>query len=177
MKSRRDFLRTSLVGGALAAVGALGIPETAKPAEKQFSDVDFPWCRTIFCQFENRTLKNALEDYAQRTGCTVEFARIGYPDLLAIGGGFVHIVDRTTFTSEDWQTYVDWSDEVFDTTPLILVDSDQNLPRPKTRCYVGQYDMTSEIDIDLVLDIAKRARSSVALRRFFEEPHTIDSSC
>ena len=69
----------------------------------QHIDFDHAWCRTIFCKFENRTLKNALEDYAQRTGCTVEFARISYPDLLEVGAGFVNIFDLTTFALEAWQ--------------------------------------------------------------------------
>jgi hypothetical protein len=41
----------------------------------------------------------------------------------------------------------------------------------KTFLVGGTADMTSEIDIDLVLDIVKRAHSNVALRRFFGD-HT-----
>ena len=164
MKSRRDFLKATFVGGVLAAVGDWGIGRTAMP-DKENPPLNFEpsWCTTIFCQFHHSALKDAIETYAGEAGCQVDFGRQGTPDVIAVPA-FIQIVDRNCVGADIWQNYVAFSDDVHDDTPCVLVDKAVYLPMPITK-YVVRYDLTQPDDINEILAIVRQAHLKVPSRK------------
>ncbi len=125
MHNRRKFLKGFLAGGV-----ALGMWEDtstgalAKSCDDEVREVPkcFAWQTTIFCQFGDPGLLSDVGAYARRIGCDIYHGEPFSPDIFAIPY-FVAIVDRSTLTSESWAEYLEFREEVEDTTPCILVDS------------------------------------------------------
>jgi len=167
MNSRRNFLKASLIGGALAAVGDWGIPRTAKsnPGNKALN-YEPQWCTTIFCQFHHSALRDAIEKYACEVGCQVIFGEVGSSDVYAVPA-FIQIIDRSTFDPDYWNDYVAFSDDVHDDTPCVLVDEAVGLAMPGTK-YVVRFDLMQPDDINDIIDIIKNARATVPIRKMLQ---------
>ena len=167
MNSRRNFLKTSLIGGALAAIGDWGIPQTAMPGMIKSSLIHEPqWCTTIFCQFDHPVLQNTIEAYAREAGCQVIFGEDGSPDIFAMPA-FIQIIDRNSVGADMWQDYVAFSDDVHDDTPCILVDVAETLAMPKTK-YVVRFELVQPDDINDILDIVKNIQATVPFRKMLQ---------
>ena len=114
--------------------------------------------QTIFCQFNNKILKLALEECAKEIGCHIWNGAPGSPDIVAIPA-FIVIVDRQTVGKELWSDYVKFCEEVDDDVPCLIVDSLKDWPLPDMK-YVKQFDMKQPDSIltltDMLKDIKKQ---------------------
>ena len=80
---------------------------------------EYNWKTTIFCQFDNESLKDYIEVCALDIGCKVYHGEMGSPDIIAIPY-FVALVDLNSMDTYTWENYVDFCHEADDNTPLII---------------------------------------------------------
>lgn len=117
------------------------------------------WHRNIFCQFDHKELREAMEKCAIEADCTIFYGETPDPDIFACPA-FVIIVDRNTVGHDLWREYVECFDPVGEETPCFIVDDLKHLPIPK-RKYVYQFDLQDKQTIPTIVKTVKQMRAQL----------------
>ena len=130
--NRRDFIRKSL--------WAVGISWLIGPSQVFGSNRNAPvkpgrglqgyrLDKTIFCQFDNSTLKVEIEQLARELGCRVYHGEPGSFDIIGVPY-FVSIVDRRVVGRLAWGTFLDYRRKTGDQTPCLIIDGQEGSKFP-----------------------------------------------
>ena len=130
--NRREFLKRSVW-----AVGIFGVVNPSSIlGQNQKAPVSplagYQRDRTIFCQFENPTLKKEIEQLAKGLSCRVYHGEPGSFDIIGIPY-FVSIVDRRVVGRQAWETYLEYCRETGDKTPCLIIDGQEGMKFPSLR--------------------------------------------
>jgi hypothetical protein len=117
------------------------------------------WRRNIFCQFDHKELREAMEQTAIEADCTIFYGKTPDPDIFACPA-FVIIVDRNTVGHDLWKEYVECFDPVGEETPCFIVDNLKHLSIPK-RKYVYQFDLQDQQTIPIIVKTVKQMRAQL----------------
>jgi hypothetical protein len=120
------------------------------------------WRRNIFCQFEHKELKAALEKCAIDTDCTIFYGTSGDPDIHACPA-FVMIVDRNAVGHDLWREHVKFADINNDDIPCFILDNIKNLPFPKKK-YVYQFDLNNDATIPTIIKTITQMKTEMDKR-------------
>jgi hypothetical protein len=127
--NRRAFLMMSfwtVTGlGIINPAAVLGADKKG-PAKPNSSLQGYRLDKTIFCQFESRTLKREIEQLAKDLGCRVYHGEPGSFDIIGVPY-FVSIVDRRVVGRQAWKTYLEYCRETGDKTPCLIIDGQEGL--------------------------------------------------
>ena len=91
--------------------------------------------KTIFCQFDNSTLKVEIEKLAKGLGCRVYSGEPGSFDIIGVPY-FVSVVDRSLVGRQAWETYLEYCRVTKDQTPCLIIDGRDGLEFPVQRNFI-----------------------------------------
>jgi len=92
-----------------------------------------PYYKTIYTIFENRILRIALENFAEKNNFKIFFGEPLTSDIYVMPF-FLSIVDRNVLGTEVWNDYLEYDEEVEEHGDyLIIIDDRNDLKIPKYR--------------------------------------------
>lgn len=83
------------------------------------------WTNTVFLQVSDPELEMALEELMNQSGCYSHCGDPGSPDIIAVPS-FAVVVDRKVLGREQWQSYLQYREEVNSMDLCIVVDDIQD---------------------------------------------------
>lgn len=87
------------------------------------------WINTLFCQISAVDLHNDIYDYAESIGCGMVVGEDNSPDFIAFPA-FMIIIDRNLIRKEDWDLYLEITEEVKSIEPCIVIDDNTEFSSP-----------------------------------------------
>ena len=104
-----------------------GVDEIGNTMEKTSKRIN--WIHTLFCQISDVDLYNDIWDYADSIGCGIVEGEKNSPDFIAFPA-FMVIIDRNLIQKDDWDLYLEITEEVKSIEPCIVVDDNQKFSSP-----------------------------------------------
>lgn len=160
MESRRRFLQWILIAaGWLSARNGKAFADHNRLDANGMMGLNNWWLRSIFCQFNDEQLKQAIERCAKENDCTIFYGEKESIDICAVGS-FVRIIDRNIVGRGVWNEYIEGIDSSGGDVPCIIVDDISDLPLPKCQ-YVCQLDLKNPKAIQKIVQTIKQMRKTL----------------
>jgi hypothetical protein len=136
--NRRTFIGKSLwaIIGFGVISPSLGLGSYRKGPVKPNRDLQrYRFDKTIFCQFDNSTLKVEIEKLAKELGCRVYSGEPGSFDIIGVPY-FISVVDRSLVGRQAWETYMQYCRVTGDQTPCLIINGRDGLEFPTQRNFI-----------------------------------------
>ena len=130
------------------------------------SSKDLMWLQTLFCQINNDALYKDILEYAISLDCQIAKGENNSADLIAIPS-FVLIIDRNEVGREMWSDYLEFSNDVKDKIPCVVIDDNAkfNSPKYSNIYYLSYY---KERKLEIIKRIIDYARSRAVLESLLD---------
>ena len=160
MESSKKFLQLILTAASWFSViqgEAFAVDKSL--TERGVASLNTWWLRNIFCQFNDKQLKRAVERCAKEIDCTTFYGEPGSIDICAVGS-FIKVIDRNIVGHGVWKEYIEGIDSAGGDVPCIIVDCISDLPLSKGQ-YVCQLDLKNPTAIQKIIQTIKQMRRAL----------------